>query len=71
MQHEMNWTCDFIMHKSEEWRRLGDLTKDKVGHQVYAAQQCKMYKHLYQDAMDAFNKSKDPTNIKAMLSKVE
>ncbi|KAG1792281.1 uncharacterized protein HD556DRAFT_1309358 [Suillus plorans] len=52
VQHEMNWTCDFFMHKAEEWIRLGDLTKNK-------------------DAMNAFNKARDPANRRAIFPEVE
>ncbi|KAG1751888.1 hypothetical protein EDB19DRAFT_1628301 [Suillus lakei] len=69
--HEMNWTCDFFMHKAEEWIRLGALTEDKVGHLAYVAWQCKMYQCLCQDAMDAFNKARDPDNRREMLPEVE
>ena len=71
MRHEMNWTCDYFMHKAEEWIQLGAMTKDKVGHLAYAARQCKMYQRLCQDAMDAFNKAKDAANSREMLPEVE
>ncbi|KAG1788809.1 hypothetical protein EV424DRAFT_1355962 [Suillus variegatus] len=71
VQHEMNWTCDFFMHKAEEWIRLGAVTQDKVGHLAYAAWQCKMYQRLCQDAMDAFNKARDPSNRRAIFPEIE
>ncbi|KAG1801921.1 hypothetical protein EV424DRAFT_1351821 [Suillus variegatus] len=71
VQHEMNWTCNFFMDKAEEWIRLGDLTKNKVGHLAYAAWQCKIYQCLCQDAMDAFNKARDPANRRVIFPKVE
>ncbi|KAG2752022.1 hypothetical protein P692DRAFT_20725514, partial [Suillus brevipes Sb2] len=71
VRHEMNWTCDYFMHKAEEWIQLGAMTKDKVGHLAYAARQCKMYQRLCQDAMDAFNKAKDAANSREMLPEVE
>ncbi|KAG1735760.1 hypothetical protein EDB19DRAFT_1579071, partial [Suillus lakei] len=58
VQHEMNRTCNFFMHKAEEWIWLGALTKDKVGHLAYVVRQWKMYQCLCQDAMDAFNKAR-------------
>ncbi|KAG1888829.1 hypothetical protein F4604DRAFT_1915889 [Suillus subluteus] len=56
VQHEMSWTCNFFLHKAEGWIRLGRIGKDaeNMGHIAYAAWQCKMYQHLYQDASDAF-----------------
>ncbi|KAG1782095.1 hypothetical protein EV702DRAFT_1041810 [Suillus placidus] len=71
VQHEMNWTCDFFMHKAEEWIWLGALTEDKVGHLAYAVWQCKMYQCLCQDAMDSFNKARDPANRRAIFAEVE
>ncbi|KAG1779894.1 hypothetical protein EV702DRAFT_1043283 [Suillus placidus] len=71
VQHEMNWTCDFFMHKAEEWIRLGALTEDKVGHLAYAVWQCKMYQCLCQDAMDSFNKARDPANGRAIFAEAE
>lgn len=71
VQHEMNWTCDFFMHKAEEWIRLGAVTQDKVGHLAYAARQCTMYQRLCQDAMDAFNKVRDSSNGRAILPEIE
>ncbi|KAG1859310.1 hypothetical protein DFJ58DRAFT_840183 [Suillus subalutaceus] len=42
VQHEMNWTCNFFVHKANQWIRLGILGKDtkKVGHIAYAVWQC-------------------------------
>ncbi|KAG1723452.1 hypothetical protein EDB19DRAFT_1645294, partial [Suillus lakei] len=56
VQHEMNWTCNFFLHKAEQWIHLASIAKDaeKVGHLAYAVHQCKMYQCLYVDARDAF-----------------
>ncbi|KAG1721015.1 uncharacterized protein EDB91DRAFT_1030709, partial [Suillus paluster] len=56
VQHEMNWTCNFFLHKAEQWILLATISKaaDKVGHLAYAARQCKMYQRLYEDSQDAF-----------------
>ncbi|KAG1844998.1 hypothetical protein F4604DRAFT_1595844, partial [Suillus subluteus] len=64
VQHEMNWTCNFFVHKADQWICLGILGEDteKVGHVAYAAQQCKMYQHLYEDARAAFK------TVKAYIS---
>jgi hypothetical protein len=71
VQHEMNWTSDFFMHKAEEWICLGAVTRDKVGHLAYAARQCKMYHRLCQDAMDAFNKTRNSANGQAVFPGIE
>ncbi|KAG2337859.1 hypothetical protein BDR05DRAFT_894553 [Suillus weaverae] len=71
VQHEMNWTCDFFMYKAEEWIQLGTVMEDKVGHLAYAVWQCKMYQCLCQDAMDSFNKARDPANRRAIFAEAE
>ncbi|KAG1731224.1 uncharacterized protein EDB91DRAFT_1238979 [Suillus paluster] len=39
VQHEMNWTCNFFLHKAEQWILLATISKatNKVGHLAYAA----------------------------------
>ncbi|KAG1871356.1 hypothetical protein DFJ58DRAFT_713869 [Suillus subalutaceus] len=38
VQHEMNWTCDFFLHKAEQWICLAAIAKEarKMGHLAYA-----------------------------------
>ncbi|KAG1722548.1 uncharacterized protein EDB91DRAFT_1088099 [Suillus paluster] len=64
VQHEMNWTCNFFLHKAEQWILLATISKaaNKVGHLAYAAQQCKMYQRLYEDSRDAFEVAKAARN---------
>ncbi|KAG1875513.1 hypothetical protein DFJ58DRAFT_650121, partial [Suillus subalutaceus] len=60
VQHEMNWTCDFFLHKAEQWICLAAIAEEarKMGHLAYVAQQCKMYQRLNEDAMDNFKIAK-------------
>ncbi|KAG1733409.1 uncharacterized protein EDB91DRAFT_1084462 [Suillus paluster] len=64
VQHEMNWTYNFFLHKAEQWILLATISKaaDKVGHLAYAARQCKMYQRLYEDSRDAFEVAKAAWN---------
>ncbi|KAG1856826.1 hypothetical protein C8R48DRAFT_607977, partial [Suillus tomentosus] len=59
VQHEMDWTCNSFRHKAEEWIRLAAISKlaHKEGHLAYAERQCKIYRHLFGEARDAFNRA--------------
>ncbi|KAG2086319.1 uncharacterized protein F5147DRAFT_588554, partial [Suillus discolor] len=60
VQHEMNWTSNFFLHKAEQWIHLSITAQDTqlLGHIAYAAWQGKMYWHLYEDVMDEFRTAK-------------
>ncbi|KAG1900024.1 uncharacterized protein F5891DRAFT_980638 [Suillus fuscotomentosus] len=57
VQHEMDWTCNFLLRKADKWIRLGAILKlaQKHGHVAYSERQCKIYQHLFGEARDSFN----------------
>ncbi|KAG1717219.1 hypothetical protein EDB19DRAFT_1840719 [Suillus lakei] len=72
VQHEMNWTCNFFLHKAEQWIRLASISKaaNKVGHLAYAVWQRKMYQRLYVDSWDAFEVAKGARNPMSIMPAV-
>ncbi|KAG1851428.1 hypothetical protein DFJ58DRAFT_638866, partial [Suillus subalutaceus] len=56
VKHKMDWTCDFFLHKAENWIHLGNISRQvhKEGHLGYAVRQCKIYQCLYAEASHAF-----------------
>ncbi|KAJ8583715.1 hypothetical protein M405DRAFT_748213 [Rhizopogon salebrosus TDB-379] len=56
VENEMDWTCNFFLHKSQEWadRILPSTTDQHPGHACYAARQSRMYRQLADDGWDAF-----------------
>ncbi|KAG2108071.1 uncharacterized protein F5147DRAFT_745887 [Suillus discolor] len=60
VQHEMDWTCNFLLQKADEWIRLSAILKlaQKHGHVAYSERQCKIYQHLFGEARDSFNQAK-------------
>ncbi|KAG1845595.1 hypothetical protein C8R48DRAFT_750720 [Suillus tomentosus] len=59
VQHEMDWTCNFLLQKADEWIRLGAISKlaQKHGHVAYSERQCKIYQCLFREARDSFNRA--------------
>ncbi|KAG1805128.1 hypothetical protein EV424DRAFT_1474414 [Suillus variegatus] len=57
VQHEMEWTCNFFLHKAEEWKRLGVIAKEakQQGSMAYAGRQGKIYECLLEEARQAFH----------------
>ncbi|KAG1860083.1 hypothetical protein F4604DRAFT_1588658, partial [Suillus subluteus] len=45
VKHKMDCTCDFFLHKAEEWICLGNISRQvhKEGHLGYVVRQCKIY----------------------------
>ncbi|KAG1720014.1 hypothetical protein EDB19DRAFT_1966658 [Suillus lakei] len=72
VQHEMNWTCNFFLHKAEQWIHLASISKaaNKVGHLAYVAWQRKMYQGLYVDSRDAFEVAKGAQNPMSIMPAV-
>ncbi|KAG1804565.1 hypothetical protein EV424DRAFT_1474441 [Suillus variegatus] len=60
VQHEMDWTCNFLLWKADEWICLGAISKlaQKHGHVAYLERQCKIYQCLFGEARDSFNWAK-------------
>jgi hypothetical protein len=60
VENEMDWTCNFFLHKSQEWadRIVPSTTDQHPGHACYAARQSRMYRQLADDGRDAFQKAK-------------
>ncbi|KAG1832498.1 hypothetical protein EV424DRAFT_1342450 [Suillus variegatus] len=60
VQHEMDWTCNFLLRKADEWICLGAISKlaQKHGHVAYSERQCKIYQRLFGEARDSFNQAK-------------
>ncbi|KAG2086762.1 uncharacterized protein F5147DRAFT_659138 [Suillus discolor] len=59
VQHEMDWTCTFFLHKAEEWKRLGVIAKaaQKQAHMAYAGRQGNIYECLLEEARQAFDRT--------------
>ncbi|KAG2119461.1 uncharacterized protein F5147DRAFT_647419 [Suillus discolor] len=59
VQHEMDWTCNFLLQKADEWICLGAISKlaQKHGHVAYSERQCKIYQCLFGEASDSFNQA--------------
>ncbi|KAG1802912.1 uncharacterized protein HD556DRAFT_1198529, partial [Suillus plorans] len=57
VQHEMEWTCNFFVHKAEEWKHLSVIAKEakKQGSMTYAGRQGKIYECLLEEARLAFH----------------
>jgi hypothetical protein len=62
VQHEMEWTYNFFLHKAEVWVvHMRDAKADGLeGRRCYAARQGNMYRLLGQHAHVSFNKVKAP-----------
>ncbi|KAG2085894.1 uncharacterized protein F5147DRAFT_659371 [Suillus discolor] len=60
VQHEMDWTCNFLLQKADEWICLGAISKlaQKHGHVAYSERRCKIYQCLFREARDSFNQAK-------------
>ncbi|KAG1767881.1 hypothetical protein EV702DRAFT_979832 [Suillus placidus] len=58
--HEMIWTVNFFIHKSQQWvgRMQEADANNKVGHCCYAARQARIYLRLSQQAQDSFERTK-------------
>ncbi|KAG1859430.1 hypothetical protein C8R48DRAFT_673972 [Suillus tomentosus] len=59
VQHEMDWTCNSLLWKADEWIRLGAISKlaQKHGHVAYSEKQCKIYQCLFGEARNSFNRA--------------
>ncbi|KAG1823337.1 hypothetical protein EV424DRAFT_1538494 [Suillus variegatus] len=59
VQHEMDWTCNFLLRKADEWIHLSAILKlaQKHGHVAYSERQCKIYQCLFGEARDSFNRA--------------
>ncbi|KAG1794022.1 hypothetical protein EV424DRAFT_1548130 [Suillus variegatus] len=57
VQHEMEWTCNFFLHKAEEWKHLSIIVKEAKQHgaMAYAGRQGKIYECLLEEARQAFH----------------
>ncbi|KAG1839869.1 hypothetical protein C8R48DRAFT_621358, partial [Suillus tomentosus] len=65
VRHEMDWTCNFFLHKAAEWKCLGAVAKEdnKQGSMAYTGRQEKIYESLLEEARQAFHwmKAEPPT----------